>query len=434
MSQNTNEAQTFEFVTIFPDLIEGFVRAGLIGKAIETGRLAVHCVDPRTFATDKHRSVDDAPFGGGAGMVMQAEPIARAIESVEAQRGRSFRVLVTPSAPRFDQAAARTLANEDHITFLCGRYEGIDDRIREQMVDACFSIGDFVLNGGEVASLAIFEAVARLREGVLGNPESIETESFADPETETSNSLLEHPHYTRPASWREHEVPTVLRSGDHEAIATWRRHAALARTHVLRRDLRPSSSQLKAALDLPWALGVLLPKDFDLAGLESVAGDRGHEVLWIGGRGRAPEGVVRVRDVREARQRLKKQRVREMRARENDPEIAGEVLSGSVWSVAVEAEPCTSPTSLAPQALADLLACEKTRNNEADALLFLVTWGGEAKRPRTDATLCLCGTRASSPQKDRNGLAIQAPLIDISQPASPQAGLVARALERSLDF
>src|SRR5690606_18497917 len=169
----------FEVFTIFPAAIEAFVEAGIMARAIERGLVVVRCTDFREFTDDRHRTVDDAPFGGGAGMVIKPEPVAAALEAVVSERGPMHTILLTPSGPRFDQRVAERLASERRIALLCGRYEGIDDRIREHFVDECLSLGDFVLNGGEVAAAAIIEAVARLREGVLGNPESIATESFA---------------------------------------------------------------------------------------------------------------------------------------------------------------------------------------------------------------------------------------------------------------
>ena len=422
--------QVFEFVTIFPELIDGFVRSGLMGKAIESGRVQVHAVDPRSFATDKHRSVDDAPFGGGAGMVMMPEPVAAAVESVERDRGPSFRVLLTPSAPRFDQVAARELSRKDHLTFLCGRYEGIDDRIREQMADACYSLGDFVLNGGEVAALAIFEAVARLREGVLGNPESAETESFAASE-QAQLTLLEHPHYTRPANWRGHEVPEVLRGGDHERIARWRLHVALERTHALRPELRPQLESLRSALALPHVLAVQLPKDFDLSSLEARSAGASLEPLWVGGRGRPAKGVSRARTMREVRQYLR----RKLRTFESGSRSEGE-SEKKLWTVELVTDADAPPDALSARSLGDLLRIECSKSSAPDGIVFVLRWPGAPDSPQVDARMRIAldplDSRSAREQKDRKALAIQPPLIDISQPASPQVGLIAAALERSL--
>jgi tRNA (guanine-N1)-methyltransferase len=225
----------FEVLTLFPEAIEGFCQAGLLGRAIEDGRVNVRCTNPRDFATDRHRTVDDAPFGGGAGMVMKIGPVVASLESAEQTRGPMHKILLTPSAPQFDQRAAERLAKLPRIALLCGRYEGIDDRVRENFVDECLSVGDYILNGGEVAALAIIEAVTRLREGVLGNPESVAHESHA---VDDSGALLEHPHYTRPATFRGLEVPPVLLSGNHAAISRWRGEQARTRTWSLRPELR----------------------------------------------------------------------------------------------------------------------------------------------------------------------------------------------------
>jgi tRNA (guanine37-N1)-methyltransferase len=232
-SSSPTPAQAFEVLTIFPDAIEGFASTGLLGRAIRDGKISVHATDIRAFSSDKHRSVDATPYGGGAGMLMQVEPVVAALEHVEEHRGKAHRVLLTPAAPGFDQRAAERLARHDRLALVCGRYEGIDDRIRSH-VDECISIGDFVLNGGEVAALVIVEAVARLREGVIGNAESARDESFAE-------ARLEHPHYTRPVSFRGLEVPAILRSGDHDRISRWRQLASLRRTAELRPDLMRGS-------------------------------------------------------------------------------------------------------------------------------------------------------------------------------------------------
>lgn len=226
----------FEVFSLFPALVEAVCGAGLLGKALERDLVRVHTTDIRAFATDKHRTVDDAPFGGGAGMVLRPDVVVAALEHVERERGSFHRILLTPSAPTFDQTIAARLVGHQRIGLICGRYEGIDDRVREHYVDECLSLGDFVLNGGEVAAAAIIEAVSRLREGVLGNPDSARDDSFSDP---ARGTLLEHPHYTRPAAFRDHEVPAVLLGGDHEGVARWRRLWAGARTWALRPELRP---------------------------------------------------------------------------------------------------------------------------------------------------------------------------------------------------
>jgi tRNA (guanine37-N1)-methyltransferase len=224
----------YEVITIFPELIEAAVQVGLLGKAFATGLVELECVSPRRFTSDKHQSVDDAPYGGGSGMLMSPPPLAAALEYLDAEaeskgRGRGRRVLLSPAGRPFDQAAARRLAQLPSITLISGRYEGIDERVRS-LVDETISLGDFVLNGGEIAALAIIEATARLLPGVLGNQSSLEEESHA-------GGVLEYPQYTRPRVFRGLEVPAVLVSGDHAQIARWRRQQALVRTRALRPDL-----------------------------------------------------------------------------------------------------------------------------------------------------------------------------------------------------
>lgn len=276
MSDETPRRVCFEVFTLFPGAIEGFVGAGLLGKAIDGGRVEVRCTDFREFTTDRHRTVDDAPFGGGAGMVIKPGPVVEAMEHVARERGPFHRVLLTPSAPRFDQRVAARLAAMPRVGLLCGRYEGIDDRVREHYVDECLSLGDFVLGGGEVAALTIIEAVSRLVEGVVGNPESVDADSFG---REGEQSVLEHPHYTRPARFRGHEVPSVLLGGDHAAIARWRRQRALRRTWVLRPDLRPSR-RLEA--DHPMLLAVAPEAMAEAAELAEVARRHGAELVVVG--------------------------------------------------------------------------------------------------------------------------------------------------------
>jgi tRNA (guanine37-N1)-methyltransferase len=224
----------FQVVTIFPELTNAFAGIGLIAKAVESGIVQIESLSPREFASDKHMSIDDAPFGGGSGMVMMPEPLALAMEALDAaatnaRRAPSRRVLLTPQGKPFEQADARRFAGLPGLMLVCGRYEGVDERVRG-LVHEQISLGDFVLNGGEVAAMAIVEAVARLLPGVLGNSESLREESHAA-------GLLEYPQYTRPRSFRAMEVPAVLVSGDHAAIARFRRKQALLRTRALRPDL-----------------------------------------------------------------------------------------------------------------------------------------------------------------------------------------------------
>ncbi|NLV56344.1 MAG: tRNA (guanosine(37)-N1)-methyltransferase TrmD [Acidimicrobiales bacterium] len=213
--------------TIFPDLVETFAAASLLGRARRDGRLDVRVHDLRSGTDDPHRSVDDAPFGGGAGMVLRAEPIARVVEAADPRRPL---LLLGPGGTRFDQAHAAALAATDGFSLLCGRYEDVDHRVRSEVVDGELSVGDFVLSGGEVAAFVVLEAVGRLVPGVMGNEASAAEESFAD-------GLLEYPQYTRPAEWRGSAVPDVLVSGDHGRIARWRRAQALHRTVTARPDL-----------------------------------------------------------------------------------------------------------------------------------------------------------------------------------------------------
>lgn len=213
--------------TIFPDLVESWLSASLIGKARRAGTLDLRVHDLRSAAQDPHRSVDDAPFGGGAGMVLAPAPVFGAVEVVDPPRPL---LLLAPTGARFDQSTARSLAAAGAFSLLCGRYEGVDQRIVDHLCDGELSIGDFVLAGGELAALVVIEAVARLIPGVMGNTDSAAEESFSD-------GLLEYPHYTRPADFRGWAVPDVLRSGDHGRIARWRRAQALARTMERRPDL-----------------------------------------------------------------------------------------------------------------------------------------------------------------------------------------------------
>jgi tRNA (guanine37-N1)-methyltransferase len=213
--------------TIFPDMVETFASASLLGKARERGLLDVRTHDLRAQTSDPHRTVDDSPFGGGAGMVLMPEPVFAAVEAVEPPRPL---FLLGPGGRRFDQAMARELAAGPGFSLLCGRYEDVDQRIREHLVDGEISIGDYVLSGGEVASMVILEAVGRLVPGVMGNQESATEESFSD-------GLLEYPHYTRPAEFRGWNVPEILRSGDHARVARWRRAQSIARTVQERPDL-----------------------------------------------------------------------------------------------------------------------------------------------------------------------------------------------------
>ena len=218
--------------SIFPDYFEGPLRASLLGRARDLGLLDVRVHDLRDWATDRHRSVDDTPFGGGAGMVLTPEPLFHAVEDVDPVRPL---YLLTPGGERFDQSRARGLAGSAGFSLLCGRYEGVDQRVADHLCDGELSAGDYVLAGGEAAALVVVEAVTRLVPGVMGNEESGGDESFG-PGRDGGN-LLEYPQYTRPAEFRGWPVPEALRSGDHGRVARWRRAQALRRTLARRPDL-----------------------------------------------------------------------------------------------------------------------------------------------------------------------------------------------------
>lgn len=215
-------------VTLFPNLVGEFAGAGILGKALRRGLVQIETINPRDFATDKHRSVDDAPFGGGSGMVMMPGPVFAALESIGPLH-MQHKLLMSPQGQRHTQERARRWAQMPELTLLCGRYEGFDERIREAM-DEEVSLGDFVMLGGEVAAMAIIESVVRLLPDVLGNEASAKDESHA-------NGLLEYPHYTRPRQFRGQNVPEVLLSGDHAAIEKWRREQSIERTRLRRPDL-----------------------------------------------------------------------------------------------------------------------------------------------------------------------------------------------------
>jgi tRNA (guanine37-N1)-methyltransferase len=214
--------------TIFPDVVAGYCAASILGRAAQVGALDVRVHDLRQGADDPRRSVDDSPFGGGAGMVLMPEPLFRCVEAVPDLPRPLY--LLAPGGRRFDQEVAAEFAGAGGFSLLCGRYEGVDQRVADHLVDGELSVGDFVLAGGELAALVVVEAVARLLPDVLGNEDSARDESFAD-------GLLEYPQYTRPAEYRGWPVPEVLRSGDHGAVAAWRRSQALLRTAERRPDL-----------------------------------------------------------------------------------------------------------------------------------------------------------------------------------------------------
>jgi len=215
-----------DFVTIFPRMFEPLLAEGVVARGMKQGILDIRVHDLRDYATDKHRSTDDEAYGGGPGMVMLVEPVLRAIETIE----DGHAVLPSPQGRLFTQAVAHELATKEHLVFLCGRYEGFDERVHETVKPDEISIGDFVVSGGEVPAMLIADAVCRLIEGVVGNADSVEADSFY-------NGLLDYPHYTRPEEARGLRVPDVLLSGHHEHIRRWRKEQSLRRTLARRPDL-----------------------------------------------------------------------------------------------------------------------------------------------------------------------------------------------------
>lgn len=246
MSEPGSPALTFELVTLFPEMFDGLLATTVVGKAIAAGTIAVHRTNPRDFGLGNYRQVDDTPYGGGPGMIMRVEPIAAALDAIAAARGPSHRILLTPRGRRFDQDVARALAARSRLTLVCGRYEGVDERVGA-LCDEPISVGDFVLAGGELAAAIVLEATARLVPGVLGCGQSAGDESF-------SEGRLEYPQWTRPASFQGQGVPPVLLSGDHAAIARWRRRASVRLTRALRPDLiaaHPLTQEEKEEQELP---------------------------------------------------------------------------------------------------------------------------------------------------------------------------------------
>jgi len=219
----------FHVITLFPEIFDAPFKSGVIGRAIERGLVAMQAHPLRPFGLGSYKQVDDAPYGGGSGMVMRPEPIAAAIDAVTAQHSGLHRILMTPQGRLFNQDRARELSDKPGLLLVAGRYEGIDERVRS-MVDEEISIGDYVLSGGEIPAIVVIEAVARLVAGVLGNPESLEEESFGA-------GLLEYPQYTRPEEFRGLRVPEILLSGDHAKIRAWRKAEAERRTRERRPDL-----------------------------------------------------------------------------------------------------------------------------------------------------------------------------------------------------
>lgn len=221
----------FHVLTLFPEMIESGLCTSITGRAIERGIISLHTVNIRDFAGNRHGKVDDYPYGGGAGMVMQAQPVYDAYQSVERQAGRKIRtVYLTPQGRTFSQDMARELSREEELVFLCGHYEGVDERVLEEVATDFVSIGDYVLTGGELPAMVMIDTISRLLEGVLNNGDSAEYESF-------QGSLLEYPQYSRPEVWRGRAVPPVLLSGHHANVEKWRRKQSLIRTAKWRPDL-----------------------------------------------------------------------------------------------------------------------------------------------------------------------------------------------------
>lgn len=220
----------FEILTLFPDFFKGPLSESIISRACEKNLIGIRIINIRDFTADKHHVADDYPYGGGAGMVMKPEPIARAIRSLKEESPQPRVIYLTPQGKPFSQQRARELAQMDRIILLCGHYEGIDERVRMRLVDEEISIGDYVLTGGETPALIVLDAVARMIPGVLGNEDSFRNDSFYD-------GILDYPHYTRPEEFEGDRVPETLLSGHHKKIEEWRRREALARTLRVRPDL-----------------------------------------------------------------------------------------------------------------------------------------------------------------------------------------------------
>lgn len=221
----------FHVLTLFPEMIEQGMHTSIIGRAIANGYLSINAINIRDFAFNKHQKVDDYPYGGGAGMLMQAEPVYLAYESVQEKLGYRPRVVyLTPQGSVFHQQMAREMAQEKDLVFLCGHYEGIDERVLDEIVTDYVSIGDYVLTGGELPAMVMMDSISRMVPGVLSNQESGETESFA-------GNLLEYPQYSRPEEWHGQKVPSVLMSGHHANIEAWRREQSILRTAKRRPDL-----------------------------------------------------------------------------------------------------------------------------------------------------------------------------------------------------
>ncbi|MBO6752480.1 MULTISPECIES: tRNA (guanosine(37)-N1)-methyltransferase TrmD [Spongiibacter] len=218
-------------VTLFPEMFAAISEYGVSGRAVQKGAMTLSCINPRDFTHDRHQTVDDRPFGGGPGMVMKVEPLSAALNAAREKLGKPAKTIyLSPQGRPLDQAALATLAGDEALIFLAGRYEGVDERLIEREIDEEWSIGDYVISGGELAAMVMIDGISRLLPGVLGHEQSAEQDSFAE-------GLLDCPHYTRPEVWGEDTVPEVLRSGNHGAIRRWRHKQALGRTYLRRPDL-----------------------------------------------------------------------------------------------------------------------------------------------------------------------------------------------------
>ncbi|MCF8001283.1 MAG: tRNA (guanosine(37)-N1)-methyltransferase TrmD [Halanaerobiales bacterium] len=221
----------FDILTLFPEMFEGPFSDSIIKNARDNGIIDINLTDIRDYTTDKHNTADDYPYGGGAGMVLKVDPIYYALEDITDNfKKKSTNILLTPRGEKLDQNMVKDLSNKDRLVLICGHYEGVDERIRENFVDLEVSIGDYVLTGGEIPAMVIVDAVARMLPGVLGHDDSKKNDSFY-------NGILDYPHYTRPSEFKGMEVPKVLLSGDHQRVAKWRKKQALKRTYLMRPDL-----------------------------------------------------------------------------------------------------------------------------------------------------------------------------------------------------
>lgn len=223
-------------ISLFPAMFDGVMEQGVVGRAVKQGKVQFAVTNPRDFTTDKHRTVDDRPYGGGPGMLMMTEPLAEAIRyaetrmSLETPSEPVYKVYLSPQGRRLNHQVVKELAGKPNLLFVAGRYEGIDERVIESEIDDEISLGDFVLSGGEIAAMAVIDAVVRMQPGVLGHEDSVSEDSFAE-------GLLDHPHYTRPEVFEGQQVPPILLSGDHENIRRWRLKQSLGRTWLRRKDL-----------------------------------------------------------------------------------------------------------------------------------------------------------------------------------------------------